>query len=95
MCVTLFFVAALLSPSLAHRIGAQANESCYGHEIDHRNPENPPAFKQDCVLNCNYDLTLEARILNNGTEVEPGSYLTCGENYKCKYNYMRGGRGLL
>ena len=86
MCVTLFFVAfaALLSPSLAHRIGARANESCYEHEIDHSNPENPPASKQDCIGNCNYDLTLEARIIN-GTEEEPDEYLTCGGYYKCKY----------
>ena len=50
----LLALAALLPSSLGYTTGARA-ESCYGHEIEHINPENPPAFKQDCIGNCCFD----------------------------------------
>ena len=81
----LLALAALLPSSLGHRIGARANESCYGHEIDHSNPENPPAFKQDCVGNCNYDLTLIAKVCEDFSQEQTQvTDFTCGGLYQCK-----------
>ena len=74
----------LLPCSVAHRIGA-ATESCYGHEIQHNNPENPPTFKQDCVGNCRYSFVLSAEVDINLTELTTNvSHFTCDSVYKCK-----------
>ena len=80
-------IVTLLPCSVAHRIGARASESCYEHEVEHINPENPPSSKQGCVGQCMYNFDLIARL--NGTQELPlNGNLTCGEYYKCESSIL-------
>ena len=83
---TLLCFLLLVPLSKAHRTGALA-ESCYGHEIDHSNPENPPAFKQDCISNCRYDLILTGRVDEESLQLleQNVTVFECGLVYSCKF----------
>ena len=85
-CYAVAVLIVIVPWSLAHRDGARSNESCYDHDVVHRQVGTPPSFKQACILACSYGLTLVGEydmdimelIDDNVTE------LWCGSTYQCE-----------
>ena len=82
-------LASIIQTLRAHRVGARANESCYGHEILH--PSTPPTRRQNCIGQCFFDFDLIDEVNPNDftqrmhSDVSQTFALTCDSVYRCKF----------